>query len=195
MKNIDNIKAFCQQIIRYVGNGYKYIQISNIPQNKIHKISKIEEKITKKYNTNLTTWQRQYKRRKGIANFVALRYKTTIIILKTEGNTNIQDKFEDVFNKKNVISFNYLKIRLIKDERNKLTYVLERNLLKDIKAKIKLAIKNKRGNDFHKELNKLYNLHKTLNYRGINKQISDILKMIKTEQKIHGTNFNLPKFF
>ncbi len=188
-----DINNFTKQIMRYAGNGYKYIQVSTIPQNKIYKLHKIEEKIDKKYNTNLTTYQRQYKRRKGQANFVSLRYKTTIIILKTEGETDIEDNFNSLLG--SVLTFEYLKLVLFRDERGKMTYKLDKDILKDIKTKLSLSIKNRQGRVFHSELSKLKTLGKVLPYRGINLQISSILKMIKEKQKEHGTKWEVGKFF
>jgi len=189
----EDIKSLSKQIMRYAGNGYKYIQVSTIPENKIKKISKIDEKITRRYNTDLTTYQRQYKRRKNQANFIALRYKRTIIVLKTDGETEIEDKFIDILG--SVLSFDYLKIVLYKDERNKMTFRLDRDILRDIKTKIKLSIKNRHGRAFHNELRRLHTLSKVLPYRGINLQISAILKMIKEEQKKHNTRWTVPTFF
>jgi hypothetical protein len=189
----EDIQSLTKQIMRYAGNGYKYIQVSKIPEEKMKKVSKIEEKIRRRYNTNLTTYQRQYKRRQNKANFVALRYKKTIIVLKTDGETEIEENFQNIFG--SVLSFDYLKIVLFRDERNKMTFRLEREILRDIKTKIKLTIKNRRGRSFHSEIRRLYTLSKVLPYRGINRQISAILKMIKEEQKKHGTAWEVPKFF
>jgi hypothetical protein len=194
LKEFDNITELLKQIMRYVGNGYKYISVSKIPENKFYKKHKIIEKLTKKYELNLTTWQRQYKRRKGIANHIGLLFRDTIIILKTEGSSNINDNsFKNVLN--TPISFKYISVILYKDERGKLTYKLNKEQIKTIKANLGLFIKNRNGTSFHKELKKLYNLHRVINYRGFMLQVKTILNFIKEEQKKHGTKFQVMKFF
>jgi len=194
MQEYQELRLLLKQIIRLVGNGYKYISISKIPENKKAKIGKIKEKLTKKYNLNLTTWQRQYRKRKGKANYKGLLYKNTIIILKTEGETEIKDNsFKSVLN--TPISFNYLSLILYKDERGKLTYRLNKELIKTIKANIDLALKNKKGRNFHNEVKKLYNLHKVMPYRGFMLQLKTILEFIKKKQKYYNTNYTTPTFF
>ncbi len=189
----EDIKSLSRQLMRYVGNGYSEIQVSTIPEKKFSKISKIEEKLNKRYSLDLTTYQRQYRRRKNKANFVGLRYKKTIIILKTKGETEREEKFINIFG--SVIDYGYLKIVLYKDERNKMTFKIERDIYRDIKEKILLSIKNRQGRAFHSEISKLYTLSRVLPYRGVNLQISSILKTIKEKQEEHGTRWNVPKFF
>jgi hypothetical protein len=194
MKEFDNITELLKQIMRYVGNGYKYMSVSKIPENKFHKKHKIIEKLTKKYELNLTTWQRQYKRRKGMANHIGLLFQDTIIILKTEESSEINDNsFKSVLNAP--MSFKYISVILYKDERGKLTYKLNKEQIKDIKAKLGLFIKNRNGTSFHREIKKLYNLHRVISYRGFMLQIKTILEFIKKEQKKHGTKYSVPTFF
>lgn len=194
MKEYKELKPLLAQIIRYIGNGYKYIQVSKIPKNKAHKRANIIDKLNKKYDLNLTTWQRQYKRRKGRANFVGLLYQDTIILLKTEGTTN-----KNIIGFKSIktaqISFNYLSLVLFIDERGKWTYRLNRSTLRDFKIKLELALKNKKGREFHNIIKRLYTLHKIVRYRGVMLQISSILKDLKELQKKYNTNYHIPKFF
>jgi len=194
MQEYTELRLLLKQIMRLVGNGYKYISISKIPENKIYKLPKIKEKLTKKYNLNLTTWQRQYRKRKGKANYKGLLYQNTIIILKTEGETEINDNsFKSAINSE--ISFNYLSLILYLDERKKLTYRLNKELIKDIKAKLEIALKNRNGTKFHNEVKKLYNLHKVMPYRGFMLQLKTILEFIKKKQKYYNTNYTTPTFF
>jgi len=194
MQEYTELKLLLKQIMRLVGNGYKYISISKIPKNKLHKKHKILEKLERKYDLNLTTWQRQYKRRKNKANYKGLIYQDTIMIFRTEGETEIKDNsFKSVLN--TPISFNYLSVILYKDEREKLTYRLNKELIKTIKANIALALKNKNGTKFHNEIKKLYNLHKVMPYRGFMLQLKTILEFIKKKQKYYNTNYTTPTFF
>jgi len=194
MQEYTELKLLLKQIMRLVGNGYKYISISKIPEKKRHKKANIIDKLTKKYNLYLTTWQRQYRRRKGVANFRGLLYKNTIIILKTEGEAEVKDNsFKSVLN--TPINFNYLSLILYCDERKKLTYRLNKEQIKDIKARIDIFLRSRKGREFHVEITKLYNLHKVANYRGIMLQLSNILDYIKKLQKKYNTNYQIPKFF
>jgi len=189
----DNIRDLARQIMRYAGNGYTKIQVTKIPKHKTKKIPNIENKLKKRYKLDLTTNQRQYRRRKGKANFVGLRYKETVIIMRTAGETEITEKFRELFGTE--IPFEYLKLVLIKDEREKMTFRMERKFVLDIKAKISQAIKERNGRKFHHEIKKLYSLSKALPYRGIGLQIAGILKSIERQQREHGTHWSVPRFF
>jgi len=194
MQKYQQLKPLLKQIMRLVGNGYKYISVSTIPEQKVKKTHKILEKLDKKYDLNLTTWQRQYKKRKGQANFKGLYFQDTIIILKTDGDTNINDNgFKEAINSE--ISLKYLSVILFLDERGKMTYRLNKELLRAIKANIEISLKNNKQHIFNKQIKKLYILHKVMPYRGFMLQLRSILEFIKEKQKQYNTKYPVPQFF
>lgn len=192
----EELKPFLLQITRLVGNGYKYLEVSYIPEKKLSKKEKIANKLDKKYNLNLSVGERQYRRRKKQANFLGLMYQNCVILLKTEGETDIDTRnFKSVLKYKIEINLDYIKLVFYVDEREKLTYRLNRTQIRDIKAKISLYLKNRQQYKFAKEITKLYNLHKVVSYRGFMLQVKELLKFIKQEQKTYKTKFNVPTFF
>jgi len=193
----DNIKDFCRTFLRYIGNGYTKMQISYIPEKKRYKANIISNKLKNKYETDLSSGKRQYRKKKGKCNYIGIQYQDKFfVILKTNGedDSRNKEKWINVYRKPIKLG-NFLEIELIKDERGLNTFKLRKEVLKNIKTNIFLAIEKRNGTSFHKEIRKIYNLHRVLKYRGFYMQLSHILKEIKEEQKKHGTKFNLPRFF
>lgn len=195
MLSFTELQPFFRAVLRYVGNGYTQCQLSYIPDKKKHKLPNIDTKLKNIYKSNLSQGKRQYRRKKGLCNYAVLRYRDFFyLILKSPGKDELNEKWKTIY-KLPLKLGNTLELQIIKDERNKNTIKISKQLLKEIKSKIALYIEKKQGNKLHTELNKLYNLHKALRYRGISIQISTILKEIKKLQKMHGTKYNVPKFF
>lgn len=191
----EDLQPFFRSILRYIGNGYTQCQLSYIPPKKKHKLLNIDTKLKNIYKSNLSQGKRQYRRKKGLCNYTVLRYRDLFyLILKSPGKDELQEKWQSIYKLPLKVG-TILTLEVIKDERNKNTIKIEKELLKEIKANIAISIEKRQGNKLHTELNKLYNLHKTLRYRGISIQISNILKEIKKLQKIHGTKYSVPKFF
>jgi len=193
---VADITSFCKTLIRYVGNGYDQMQVSYIPNKKRHKTKQIRAKLSNKYQTNLSSGKRQYRRKKGLCNYIGIQFKDIFfIILKTKGSEpNFNEKWQSVYR----YSFQlgkFLKVELIKDERGKNTFKLEKETIKDIRSNIQVTIQKHNKSKFYNEITKLYNLHKILRYRGFYIQLSTILKDIKQLQIKHNTKYNLPKFF
>jgi hypothetical protein len=193
MLEFKELSPFFKALINYIGNGYTYYQVSYIPQKKAHKKAHILAKLSKKYNTQLTKWQRQYRKRKGLANYQVFNLKSVVVVLKTPG----EDETGENWQKFPILPVNFgvLELEIIKDERDKITVKISKNLLKEIKANIREAFKKRDGRKFHYEMKKLYNLHKSLKYRGIMLQISDILREIQELKKKHTIKWEVPKFF
>lgn len=191
----DDLDAFFRSLMRYIGNGYTDAQISVIPHKKVHKIKHIDVKLRERYKSDLTSGKRQYRRKKGLANYAVLRFRDKLyIVLKSPGKDELDERWKSIY-KTPLQLGDILRLEIIKDERGKNTVKIEKNLLKEIRSSIFLAIEKRDGRRFHNELNKLYNLHKVLKYRGIAMQLSSLLRDIKIAQKKHGTSWNVPTFF
>ena len=192
-----DLTPFFRALFRYIGNGYTDCQVSFIKQNKRQEyfLKRTDNKLTKKYLTNLTQGQRQYRRKKGLCNYQVFRYRDLLyIVLKSPGIEELGEKWTCIY-KQNLKLGEVLEVQIYIDERNKNTIKLTKNLLKDIKSKICLSIEKRKGYEFHSHLKKLNNLAKVLPYRGLNMQLSGLLRDINKWQKQHGTKWNVPKFF
>ena len=195
MRKCNTLLEFSRLILNYVGNGYQEIQVSTVPEKKRQKITMIDAKITKKYQTDLTRGQRQYRKKKGICNYVALRYNYTILVLKTPGEIPKEIKKEEFGHiLKTKIQFEFLGIEIVHDKEG-YSFKLTKKYEKEVMNRFELAISKREQNFFKKEITKIYNLHRLLPYRVLNKQVSNILKKIKTLQKKHNTHYKVPEFF
>ena len=190
----NDLKLFFRAVMRYVGNGYSKCQISTIPEKKKHKIAQIDTKMNHRYLSDLSQGKRQYRRKQGLANYAVLRYRDMYLVLKSPGKDETGEKWHSIYRTPLILG-KILKLEIYKDERRKNTVKIEKELLKDIKASIMLSIEKRAGAKFHAEMGKLYNLSRTIPYRGLNMQISTLLKEVKEAQKKHGTHFTVPKFF
>ena len=94
---IDKWQAFVQQIVYLVGRGYKEYCVVLYPAQKEHKYKNIDEKLIKKYQCDLNKNQKYYRKQKGYANYVFLRYEGIAIILKTKGEIHSKTNEDDVF--------------------------------------------------------------------------------------------------
>lgn len=194
----NDLKSFMRSLMRYIGNGYTECQISLIKEKKReeHLLKKIDAKLSKKYLSTLSQGQRQYRKRKGLCNYIVLRYRTFVyVVLKTsKGEDTLKERWSSIYNNPIKVG-EVLELVIFKDERNKNTVKINKKLFKEIRASIRLAIEKRDGRRFHMELKKLHNLSKILSYRGLNMQISSLLKDIKEWQKKHGTKWEVPTFF
>lgn len=106
MKVQNDIIKFIDYLVNAISNGkYLYYQLSYIDAEKLENkefLAKLESKIKVKYQTDKTKSERLNLRRKDRARFLAIRYKNILIILKTNGDTEIalNEKWEDIRNKK-----------------------------------------------------------------------------------------------
>lgn len=93
-----------QQLVYQISKGYYYYHVGTIPMNKASKCKQIDEKIIRKYNIDLSKYQRSRKKVKGLANFYYLRWRNIFIILHTEGDFEkeliLNDEFKDIRDKK-----------------------------------------------------------------------------------------------
>jgi len=194
----NDLRAFIRSLMRYIGNGYIECQISPIKQKKRveYLLKQTDAKLSKKYLSTLTQGQRQYRKRKGLCNYIVLRYKTFLyVILKTKkGKDTLQEKWENIYNKPLILG-DVLELVVYKDERGKNTVKISKKLFREIRASILSSIEKRNGKRFHIELKKIHNLSRTLPYRGLNIQLSNLLKDIKKWQKKHGTKWEVPEFF
>lgn len=100
----DYIK-FIDYIVNAISNGkYLYYQLSYIPENKLNEefLNRLDNKLDNKYQAYLNKAERLNLRRKKQARHLYVRYKNIIVLLKTQGDTEVAltDKWEDIRKKK-----------------------------------------------------------------------------------------------
>lgn len=152
MKVAKNLKEFSNYVMRYVGSGYKYYKIVSIPTEKVAKKPEIVLKIQNYYKTNLRHGQRQYKRKLGQANYGSVMFLNLIIILHTEGeNIDQVGEFKEITQKGlNIKLSEHLELILFKDNRDIWTYRLSNEIYKSFVGRVEIAIKNRKGQEYHK---------------------------------------------
>lgn len=183
MKKAESLKEFTYILMGYVGTGYSYYKITHISNKKRHKTPQIHKKVSEYYQTSLSQGQRQYKRKQGKANYMAISYKNMIIVLHTIGeNIDKQGEFKILTSNGFELVFSkFLTLILFKDERDKWTYRLSKETYLFFKGELEIAFKNSNGKKFH-TLKAMFN-HLPY-YIGIGKQKKELNKYIKELQKI-----------
>lgn len=191
MHTFSSLKSFTRSLINYIGHGYTYAQISKIPEGK--DIGKITRKISKKYKTDITRGQRQHRKRQGLPNYTGLLFGRTIVILRTACKEEDGEQWKDILGSK--ICFKKLCIVPYKDERGKLSIRIGKPFLKELRGFLEHAIMKRNQKNFQTTITFIYNLHKTIRYRGVQLQVSELLRYTKELQKKHGTKYHVPHFF
>ncbi len=183
MKQAENLKEFTYILMGYVGTGYSYYKITHISNKKRHKTPQIHKKVSEYYKTNLSQGQRQYKRKKGKANYMAISYKDMIIVLHTTGeNIDKQGEFKILTSKGIELEFSkFLTLILFKDERDKWTYRLGKSSYQFFVGELEVAFNSGNGKKFH-SLKAMFN--HLPHYMGIGKQKREINKRIRELQKV-----------
>ena len=191
MIKVERLDDLVRHTIKYLGSGYKYYKIVQIPFKKRTKTAQICEKIKNQYQTTLSRGKRQYKRKKGLSNYGAINYRDIIIIFRTQGENN-DDKNEFKEFKKNLkleIS-EWISLVFFKNEHNRLTVKLDKMTYRRIKEDFYIAIKNNQGQNY----NKLKYMWKNLpRYKGIGVQGSQLHRYIST--KLQEFNRNWKKLY
>lgn len=182
MKRAESLKEFTHLLIAYVGTGYSYYKITHIPNKKTHKTSKILQKVSEYYQTSLSQGKRQYKRKRGLANYAAINYRDMVVILHTNGEDKDKpNEFKQLTQKGIELEFSkFLTLILFKDERDKWTYRLGKDSFQFFIGEVEIAFSNSNGKKFH-TLKTMFNHLPP--YMGIGKQKRELNKHIKKFQK------------
>jgi hypothetical protein len=193
MKERLKLREFCKDVITYIGSGYKYFKIVHIPNDKLFKKHEILLKVSNHYRTNLSRGMRHKGRLKNIANYGAVYFKNTLIILRTSGEHQDGEKEFSEIPKNLEIKFSeHLTLILFKDERGKFTWRLSRETFRFFRGEFEIAFKNRDGKKFH-NLNHLWG--GLPRYIGIGKQKRELNKMFLEWSKKYKVKWNLfPNF-
>jgi len=188
MKRAESLKEFTHLLISYVGTGYCYYKITHIPNKKAHKSPQILQKVSELYQTNISQGKRQYKRKKGLANYATINYKNMIVILHTKGEHQDKDnEFKQLTKKGIELKLSkFLTLILFKDERDKWTYRLGKDTFRFFVGEIEIALNDSN----RKRFNTLKSMFNHLPpYMGIGKQKRDINKKIRELKRLNHKNY------
>ncbi len=184
MKRAETLKEFTHLLIAYVGTGYCYYKITHIPNKKAHKTPQILQKVSEHYQTNLSQGKRQYKRKKGLANYAAVNYRDMLVVLHTNGeHQDNPNEFKQLTKKGIELKLSkFLILILFKDERDKWTFRLGKRSFQFFMGEIEIAFTNSNGKKFH-TLKTMFN--HLPHYMGIGKQKKELNKYIRKLQKLN----------
>ena len=181
MQQTKTLQEFTREAIKYLGNGYKYAKVVQIPNKKRHRSHEIQKKVSEYYKTDLTRGKRQHRRRKNLANYGGAMFQDRVIILfRTEGEHNDGDKEFVEVSKLEVELSEWIGLVFFKNEFNRWTVRLSRDTYRRIKSDFQLAIKNGNGRNYHKLLAMWRGLP---HWKGIGRQSSELHKYIKERLK------------
>ena len=183
MKRAENLDRFVQNVIKYLGSGYKYYKVVRIPARKRSKTAQICQKIENRYQTSISRGKRQYRRKKGLANYGAVNFRDIVIVFRTEGEN--QDKLGEFKTFKQSITIEiseFLTLVFFINERKRLTVRLDRLTYRRIREDFFLAIKNGSGYRYNKLKSMWLNLPR---YKGIGVQGSNLHSFIKDKLKTY----------
>lgn len=191
MRQPNNLKEYCKDIIRYVGSGYNAFKIVRIDENKAHRTNEILLKVSEHYKTNLSRGMRHKGRLKNIANYGAIYFKNTIIILRTAGeHTDKENEFIPIGKKMEIILSEWVGLILHKDEREIWTFRLSAETFSRFRGDYFLAYKNKDGRKFH-TLEKMWAGFPF--YHGIGKQRIVLFEYFREWKKTYKCDWNTKK--
>ncbi len=153
MQQTKTLKEFTREAIKYLGNGYKYAKVVQIPKKKRHRSNEIQKKVSEYYKTDLSRGKRQHRRRKNLANYGGAMFQDRVIVLfRTEGEHNDGDKEFIEVSKLEVELSEWIGLVFFKNEFKRFTVRLSRDTYRRIKLDFQLAIKNGSGKNYHKLL-------------------------------------------
>jgi hypothetical protein len=184
MKRAKDLKSFCNYVTNYLGHGYTSVLIVNIPLKKEHKKDLILQKIEKNYHTYMSRSQRAYAKSKGFANFGAVQFKNTVVIMHTNGSIKQEIDYGNGFVSLNKFSANisdFLSVDFYKDERDKYTCKLSKEIYADIKN----------GTLYHLILKRLCGFPR---FRGFQLQRARLKEFLRKNHKDYAVKWSIPQY-
>ncbi len=191
MKRYETLTELCQALPKYLGNGYNSYRITRIPSKKAPKTAQIIKRLSDTYKTDLTQGKRQYRRKLGKANYALISYRDIVIVLKTSGTEETENEINDFSRFSGSLKLDiskYLTLILYRDEREVLTYRIERETFNRMRAEFERSFKSKNGKKFHTLVKMFDNLPY---YKGIGHQKKQLIADFKDWQKEHKTKWKL----
>jgi len=93
---VDSWQGLLQQMVNYVSQGYTKYCAVEYPEHKREKFPAIDRKLIEKYRADSSKDQRSRLKKKGIANFVFLRWDRYAWILQSPGRIRDDILYDDI---------------------------------------------------------------------------------------------------
>lgn len=187
-----NFQATVQQILFYLTRGYTRMHVTYYPAKKSKKYNEIDEKIYRKYQTNLTRAQVDYRIKKGYKVYKFLRFENVMILMSNDGEMpdgiEEDDHFVDIKTGQKEVKFSeFLSFIFYIDERKKFTCRVGKQTLNYWRGNISHSAKKKNKKAILQEVRKINFIPP---YAGVHKQKKELRKHIISEIEKHGVPFS-----
>lgn len=94
---VETWQGLIQQLVYMLGRGCFWYCITVLPRKKKDKWHQIDQKLIRKYGTEMDKFKRARRKKKGLMNFYYLRWGSLAIILHTAGDVDSSVKMDDIF--------------------------------------------------------------------------------------------------
>ena len=186
-----------QQLVYLIGRGYYYYHVGYIETGKADKALKIDAKLIKKYNMDLSKDQRARRKKKKLVNFYYLRWHNIFVLLHTDGNLDVEidDSFFDIRVKQT--EANRLKVKVTETmefnialqykecSKRSVTVAFSNTTYKNLKAEIEELIQYRKVKQLENFFNNLRGLPA---WQGVIKQEYKLLEEVYKMSKKYGLN-------
>src|SRR5690625_476142 len=204
MYEVESWQGLIQHILFLASRDYTRIHVTYYPVEKQDRWKSIDEKLYKRYHTNLTRGQVDYRRKQGYKVYKFFRYDQTMILMSTEGKDypeiEEQDKFQDLKTAKQKIQvtsnlyfefyYSGQKKKYKRKQKNGIekrqvnfTVRMGKETIEYWKLNLRYHIKLKHKKDVFREIRKIAHIP---SFSGIYEQKVQLRKFILNEIKKHG---------
>lgn len=183
-------QGLLQQLEKLINNGYWYHCVTYLPEKKRYRWEKVDQKLISKYDAGLNKWQRARRKKKGIANFIYLRWNHVAVLLHTKGNIPQNVVYDDTF--RNIMAKgkkNRLKVQIsplvgfeFYQDPKGITVKLDKQTYAGIKDHLETVVATKNVAKIVHEYNKLNGFPA---FRGIVRQKIELAKFVMNRAGHH----------
>lgn len=186
-------QAYLQMIVLYISKGYSmYCQV-HYPLKKKDKWSQIDDKLSTKYGTTISRYQRARRRKTGKAVHVIVRWQGQGVILRTPGalpEYEDPDVFVRIETPIMIEVSELLQIQVTKSERGKVQVHLERECYRGWKDQCLAAVVERAYAQIYYSYNRMNGVPA---YGGIIAQRRSLKRQIEEHTRKHGVPIDAKK--
>ncbi len=184
-------QGFIQQTISVIGKGYRWYQpIEPTKQMNEQQWLALDQHLMRKFNVNISKDKRYRQKKKGIANYLYLRYENHAIVLKTVGEAlYTADEDREVFHNINEKPYffkvsNNVNLKIFTgNDKEKITLYFERECYRAFRTDFTEYVEKRHFKELEK---RFYYLNNIPAYSGINEQKKNLRNYIMKIAKKNG---------
>lgn len=179
-------QGFIQQLVTLVGHGYSQYCLISYPEQKRPKWPEIDQKLIKKYESDLGKDQRYRRQLKGVANCMFLRWESCVVILRSAGESAAtNDTFYAISDRTLIIPVgDTLKLKIVPvGSRGTCTVYIDKTVLRDIKAELLDHCRHRKREVLMKRFQALNGIPA---FSGVTQQKAGLVTALIMEAKRHG---------